>query len=120
MQFLLDENIHAKLAPFLREQGHGVEFVKKGNDDFEVAAHAKGQNQIILTHDTDFMDTALHPLVSHAGVVLIRINPLYLARIKHGLNDLLGQVPEAQLRCQVHLVFPDTFIKLPEERMIIL
>ena len=78
MRFLADENVHAKLLLFLRSLGHDVRPVSKGTQDSRVAAQSKAESRVLLTHDADFANTDQYPFSAHAGVVLIRINPLQL------------------------------------------
>lgn len=118
MRFLADENFSAKLLPFLRSRGHDVRSIAKGTPDPEVAAQAKAESRIILTHDTDFADRNRHPQATHAGIALIRINPLFAEQIKAGLLNLFESVPEARLAVSRFLVFEDTFIELDEGEVI--
>ena len=97
MRFLADENIHAKLLPFLRSVGHDV-----------------SESRILLTHDMDFSNTDQYPASSHAGVMLIRINSLHLEKIKASLSNLLAKVPEAEVPGRFWLVFEENFVELKE------
>ena len=114
MRFLADENVHAKLLPFLRSLKHDACFVSKGTEDTDIAAQAKSESRILITHDTDFADTDQHPLSSHVGVILIRINSLYLEKIEAGLSNLFSNIPESELTGRLFLVFEDTFLE-PKE-----
>lgn len=114
MRFLADENIHVKLLPFLRSLGHDVISVSKGTEDTGVAAQAKAGSRILLTHDADFSNTDQYPIPSHAGVILIRINSLYLDKIKASLSNLFEKIPEPELSGRLFLVFEDTFVELKE------
>ena len=115
MRFLADENIHAKLLPFSREAGHDIRFVAKGTADPKVAALAKAEGRIILTHDMDFANTDRHPLSSHSGVILIRINPLYLNKMKAALTNLFQSIPESELSNRLFFVFEDNFVDVTKD-----
>ncbi len=114
MRFLADENIHAKLLPFLRSVGHDVSSVVNGTEDPGVAAQAKSESRILLPHDMDFSNTDQYPASSHAGVMLIRINSLHLEKIKASLSNLLAKVPEAEVPGRFWLVFEENFVELKE------
>lgn len=114
MQFLADENLHAKLSPFLRSLGHDVRPVSKGTQDRQVAAQSKAESRILLTHDTDFSNTDQYPFSAHAGVVLIRINPLLLKEIQAALSKLFENISESELPGRFFLVFEETFVELKE------
>lgn len=54
MRLLADENFSAKVATWLRSLGHDVRPVAKSTADSMVAAQAKAESRVILTHDADF------------------------------------------------------------------
>ena len=118
MRFLADENFSAKLFPFLRSLGHNIRVVIKGTADADLAAQAKADSRIILTHDTDFADSDQYPSSTHAGILLIRINPLHAEQIKASLANLFSHVSEPRLVGHRFLVFEDTFAELDEGEII--
>jgi predicted nuclease of predicted toxin-antitoxin system len=114
MRFLLDENIHAKLGKFLRSCGHDARPVDKRIDDRTLALHAKEEERIIITHDKDFADHHKHPQDSHCGVILVRINSVYLEVTKQKVVELLEQIPEDRLKNGVVLVTREGYRELPK------
>ena len=112
MRLLADENVHAKLSPFLRSLSHDIQSVAKGTEDPDIAAQAKTESRVILTHDTDFANTDQYPISAHAGVILIRINPAYLEKIKDALANLFSHIPASELPNRLFFVFEDTFAEL--------
>lgn len=67
MNFLSDENIATSVVFALRNFGHNVFDVKEEKwhreSDKELVAYAKKKKFIILTHDKDFLDQKLVPVI---------------------------------------------------------
>lgn len=114
MRFLADENVHAKLLPFLRSLGHDVRPVSKGTQDPQVAAQSRAESRILLTHDSDFANTDQYPFSAHAGVVLIRINPLRMTEIQAALSKLFSNISGSELQGRFFLLFEETFVEMKE------
>jgi predicted nuclease of predicted toxin-antitoxin system len=114
MRFPADENVSAKLLVFLRSLGHDVRSVAKGTADPEITAQAKTESRMILTHDTDFANTDEYPASSHAGILLIRINPLFVEQATAALRKLFAAVSDAELPGRSFLVFEETFVEFDE------
>ena len=57
MRFVLDEDVDASVARYLREQGHEVWTVVEaglgGADDDSVAIYADDQGAVLITHDAE-------------------------------------------------------------------
>lgn len=112
MRFLLDENVHQGLLPFLNGLGHEVLRSPKGLANGAVFAHAVSDHRALVTHDKDFAERP--PLVSHPGIVLLRILPKELGQLKAALERLLADKPSAELlRDRLFLVFPDHHDEFP-------
>lgn len=107
MRLLADENFSAKIASWLRSLGHDVKLVEKSTPDPLVAAQARTESRVILTHDTDFAKEELHPPSTHSGVLLVRINPLHADKVKAAIVRTLGQVQESSWGGKVFFVFED-------------
>ena len=79
MKFLLDENIDARLLPFLQELGHNVASVAKdhryGLLDKDVLALAHQEHRILITNDRDFGELIFHQGLPHSGIILFRLAP---------------------------------------------
>src|SRR6266699_58426 len=79
MKFLLDENIDARLLPFLQELGHDVTSVAKdyfyGLFDEDVLAMAHQEHRILITNDRDFGELIFRQQLPHSGIILFRLTP---------------------------------------------
>lgn len=112
MRFLLDENQHARLIPFFDSLGHDAKFGEKRLPDDELCRLAKKKKRLIVTYDKGFADIKKFPPKSHCGIILLRINPLFLPLIKERLVALLTEWPEKKLRGTTTVVFEDRFVDL--------
>ena len=111
MRFLLDENQHAKLEPFLSSLGHDARFGGKQLSDAEVCRLAKTENRIVVTYDKDYGEIRKVP-DDHCGIILLRINPLFLPLIKERLIALFAEWPETKIRDTIVAVYDDRFLNL--------
>ena len=114
MRSLLDENQHAKLIPFLDSLGHDVRFGEKRLPDYEICRVAKREKRLVITYDKEFADIKKFPPKIHCGIILLRINPLFLPLIKEQLVALFTQWPEKKLCGTTVAVFEDRFVDLNE------
>ena len=106
MRFLLDENVHRKLATFLIAHGHDAARTPKGLTNGAVFALARTESRILITHDEDFAQRP--PEVAHAGVGLIKILPERFEQLKHATHRFLLQADTAdQLHNTLVLLFED-------------
>jgi predicted nuclease of predicted toxin-antitoxin system len=102
MKFLLDENIDARLLPFLQDLGHDVTSVSKdyfyGLFDEDILAMAHQENRILLTNDRDFGELIFHQELPHSGIILFRLAPndaiidLRKRRLQHVLTHYPDQL----------------------------
>ncbi len=118
MRFLADENFSAKLASWLRSLGHDVGSAAKAAPDPAVVNLAKAESRIILTHDGDFANENLYPSSAHAGVMLVRINPLHADKIRSAIARTLSQVPESGWAGRVFFIFEDLSVEWKEGRFL--
>ena len=76
MRFLLDENLSAATARFLREAGHDVATVQEtdpGIADTDVVAMAREAERVLVTFDSDIGERLfLHRDAPPPGVVYLR------------------------------------------------
>ncbi|WP_208457694.1 DUF5615 family PIN-like protein [Burkholderia pyrrocinia] len=74
-RFLVDENMGEAAAKLLRSVGCRVKFVGDvglcGKSDEAVFAYAWKSRQIILTHDSDFLDDRAFPFHRNPGVIVL-------------------------------------------------
>lgn len=112
MRFLLDENVHHGLVPFLTGLGHEATFSPKGLSNGAVFAAAASAQKILLTHDKDFAEW--QPTKSHPGIILLRVLPTAIEQLKIVLQSLLVDKPSAELFTdKLVVVFPDRHDEFP-------
>jgi predicted nuclease of predicted toxin-antitoxin system len=87
MRFVLDENVHRGLLPYLASIGHDVVLCPKGLTNGKVAEFAISDDRILITHDQDFSRLKLPE--KHAGIVLVRIPSRNLDALKRSMVKLL-------------------------------
>ncbi len=102
MKFLLDENIDARLLPFLQELGHDVTSVAKdyfyGLFDEDILVMAHQEHRILITNDRDFGELIFRQKLSHSGIILFRLAPedanihLRKKRMQYVLDNYEGQL----------------------------
>ena len=114
MRFLLDENQHAKLIPFLESLGHEARFGEKRLPDDEICRVAKKEKRVVITYDKGFANINKFPPASHCGIILLRINPLFLPLIKKRIVALFAEWSDKKLRGTTVAVFEDRFVDLNE------
>lgn len=95
MKFLLDQNIDARLIPYLVSSGHDV--VRIGREypydlaDEEILALAYGARRIVITNDPDFGELVFLHGQAHTGVILFRLGGADLATKIARLTDVLNE-----------------------------
>ena len=102
MKFLLDENIDARLLPFLQELGHDVTSVANdwlyGLLDEDVLAMAHQERRILITNDRDFGELIFRQQLPHSGIILFRLAPydanihLRKKRLQYVLDNYADQL----------------------------
>ena len=112
MKFIIDENAHHGLVPFLKELKHTAEISPKGLSNGQVLAVAISKNFILLTHDKDFASKQI--TVGHPGIILIRIRPEDFKEIKFSLAKLLSEKSTAELFAdKLFLLFKNRHEEIP-------
>lgn len=109
MKFLLDENLHSGVAPFLSKLEHDVRFVPKGLKKGAVFELAVSEERILVTHDNEFTDWVKFPPEKHWGILLIKIPPGRLEEIKQSLSKLLEEKSSKELKGKLFFIFSDRF-----------
>lgn len=97
MKFLADENVKRRLCLWLKTLGHHVSTAPKGVRNSHLFSLAHREKCILLTNDTDFLNTAMYPPEKTYGRIVLRILPPTLENQKTGLQILLAQFKEEQL-----------------------
>lgn len=93
-KLLADENVKAGLVKFLAEEGFDISLAQKGVRDSELFSIAVKESRILLTHDKDFLNATLYPPKSCRGIILLRIHPPELSKLKSLTLKFLKEFPE--------------------------
>jgi len=88
-EFLLDENVDARLKEFLRKQGFEIISVPKGATDQQVFKLCIQKKAILITNDKDFFNTDLYEVTEKSAIVLLKIHPPSYTKTKTALSNLL-------------------------------
>lgn len=94
LRFLLDENIRIEVKEFLESKGFSVKYASKGTSNGKLALLSKEKKLVLLTRDTDFINTALFPPRKFFGIVVFRIHPPTAKKLINALSLLLTEVKE--------------------------
>ena len=100
MRFLIDQDVYAATARFLRHLQHDVVQVAQIGlsqaDDTELLRVAQEQNRILVTRDRDFGNLVFVQALG-AGVIYLRILPSTQQTIHSELEKVLTIYSEAEL-----------------------
>ena len=80
-RFLLDENIPIEVREFLNSKGFSAEYVPRGIANSEVALLARREKRVLITRDTDFLNSDMFPPNEYYGIVVFLIAICYYRRI---------------------------------------
>ena len=95
MRFLLDQNIDARLIPFLISLGHDV--IRIGREhphdmsDEDILALAHRERRILITNDRDFGELVFRHGQPHSGLILFRLGSAGLPTKIARLTEILTQ-----------------------------
>ena len=109
MKFLLDQDVYALTARFLRDLGHDVlnaaEIGLSRAADSVLLARAGHEGRILVTRDKDFGGLVF---VAHLGkgVILLRVSPSTLRSTHEELRRVLETYSEAELASAFVVVEP--------------
>ena len=73
MKFLADENVDARLIQWLKKLGYDVMTATKGVRNSSLFQLAKKFRRILITNDTDFLNTLLYSPRKHPGIIVLRL-----------------------------------------------
>lgn len=101
MKFLLDESVDARLALYLRQQGHDVAII--GVDypaslaDQHVLRLARSEQHVLIANDRDVGALVVAHHHAHFGVIFLRLDPYVkvatkLDRLEHVLIHYASQL----------------------------
>jgi predicted nuclease of predicted toxin-antitoxin system len=109
VRFLLDQDVYALTARFLRAAGHDVvtaaEIDRAKAIDSELLLLARDQERIFVTRDRDFGSLVFVEYLQ-AGVFYLRISPSTIEAVHEELAVILAQYPEETLRRAFCVVSP--------------
>jgi len=92
LRFLLDENIPKSVKRFLESKGLFAEYVPKGIKNSAVILLAKDKKSVLITRDSDFMNTVLYPPKEFFGIIVFQIHPPKSEKLVKALSMLLKKV----------------------------
>ena len=76
MRTKLDENLDARLANILKEDGHDVSTVREqgatGISDEELYNHCISEGLVLVTMDKDFSNVIHYPPQNTSGIIVLR------------------------------------------------
>ncbi|MEW6086702.1 MAG: DUF5615 family PIN-like protein [bacterium] len=109
MKFLLDQDVYAITARFLKELGHDVTCAAdigcSRSADSELLNIAKKQNRIFVTRDRDFGGLVFVKDL-RTGVIYLRMLPSTLSEVHKELAKILQSHSEDELRMAFVVVEP--------------
>ena len=98
MRLLLDENVDARLRPFLMTEGHDVTAIihdyPAALDDETVLSIAVRESRVILTRDTDFGELIHRENRPHAGVILLRLRARALWHLQSRVTQAIERLTD--------------------------
>ena len=110
MRFLLDQDVYAPTAQFLRELGHDVVPVAQIGlsraEDEELLVIAQEQGRIFVTRDRDFGSLVFVKRLG-AGVLYLRVLPSTQKSVHREIERVLAMYTEEELRNAFVVIEPD-------------
>ncbi|MBS3081102.1 DUF5615 family PIN-like protein [Candidatus Pacearchaeota archaeon] len=98
LKFFSDEDIDARLISFLLENEIDIKFSEKGIRNSELYALACKENRGILSRDKDFLNTSLFSPLKLPLIMVIRIHPPELSKLKPLILNFIKNLSEDSLR----------------------
>jgi predicted nuclease of predicted toxin-antitoxin system len=109
VRLLLDQDVYALTARFLRDRGHDVvtaaEIGLARATDTDLLVRASRERRIFVTRDKDFGGLVFLERLGR-GVILLRTDPSTLQATQEQLNRVLTTYPEADLAAAFVVVEP--------------
>ena len=100
MKFLLDQDVYAITAGFLRSLGHDIitayQLGLAQAEDTELLNEAQRQGRIMVTRDRDYGGLVFVAQRSSA-VIYLRITPATISAVHNELAQILTRYPETEL-----------------------
>jgi predicted nuclease of predicted toxin-antitoxin system len=102
--YLLDENVDVRLGKILAQSGAVVKRVPQGATDRQVFALAKRTNAILITSDSDFVNTLLYPPTNTAGIIVFSVHPSTLINLVAAISRLHAQFDPQDLKGKLFII----------------
>jgi predicted nuclease of predicted toxin-antitoxin system len=109
MNLLADENVKGRLIRWLRNGSHDVAVAPKGFKNSRLVSLAQAEGRVLLTNDTDFLNTALYPPAGSPGRIVLRVFPPTLVEQQGALSRLFSTLEPDDVVGKLVEVERDTF-----------
>ncbi|MEK6949555.1 MAG: DUF5615 family PIN-like protein [Nanoarchaeota archaeon] len=93
-KFLLDENIPRAVKRFLEGKSFSAEYAAKGIVNGKLASLAKEKSLVLVSRDSDFLNTSIFPPKDFSGIIVFVIHPPRRKKLVAALSFLLADVSE--------------------------
>ncbi|MBD3155519.1 MAG: hypothetical protein GF368_02590 [Candidatus Aenigmarchaeota archaeon] len=107
IKFLADENVDARLVKFLLERNVNIKYTSKGIKNSKLFSLACNEDRVLLTHDKDFMNVILTSEKTFPGIIVIRIHPPKLSKLKSSMIYLVEKFSEKDIKNRILLLSED-------------
>lgn len=110
IRVLLDQNIPAEVADWLRKQRPSwrVQHVRdlgfQGKTDAFLYQWTQQEGFLIVTYDEDFGDARMHPLGKHHGIVRLRVWPTTVEETVRAISRVLSSLSDTDLKGSLVIV----------------
>jgi len=93
-RFLLDENVRTEVKGFLESKGFPARYAPKGISNGKLSLLAKEEKAVLLSRDSDFLNTSLFPPKEFSGIVVFVIHPPTAEKLVKALSSFLAEANE--------------------------
>lgn len=109
MKLLADENVRGRLVRWLSKRGYDVKAAPKGFKNSRLIELSNTEGRVLLTNDTDFLNTALYPPTDAPGRIVLRVFPDTLAEQQASLSLFFSTLKEEEVSGNVIELLRDSF-----------
>lgn len=95
-------------------RGHKVVWLPKGTDDDVTFERSKKEKLVILSFDTDFLDTAKFPLANTSGRIVLNILPTVFEFQRERFEAFLKELPSLDIENKLVVVTEDQILIIDE------
>ena len=93
-KFLLDENIPRAIKSLLESKGFSAEYSQKGIVNGKLAGLSKSGKFVLVSRDSDFINTSMFPPKDFFGIIVFVIHPPKREKLVSAMSSLLVNVSE--------------------------